>query len=180
MTLSQKRHISGIDRRYALEHRCYCCLKQSYDNPSFYSRVLDSRGLSLVGRCVRLSRSRSAHIYVRKDDPLSTFISCECIPGGPTCGSLTRPLVSLPATSPQQHLLRSAQNIHQWNGEGDYTDSDEDEGGEYTPETDDDTDLRLGAPPPLPPRLKRARACSYSPVSSNTRPRTWDDAPPRQ
>lgn len=30
----------------------------------------------------------------------------------------------------------------------------------------EDTDLALGAPPLLPPKLKRARACSYSPGSS--------------
>ncbi|CAM9990595.1 unnamed protein product [Ectocarpus sp. 8 AP-2014] len=35
--------------------------------------------------------------------------------------------------------------------------------------SDDDDSAGLGAPPPLPPTLKRAKACSYSPTSSTVR-----------
>ncbi|CAM9666502.1 unnamed protein product [Ectocarpus sp. 13 AM-2016] len=39
----------------------------------------------------------------------------------------------------------------------------------FASDEDDDESAGLGAPPPLPPTLKRAKACSYSPTSSTVR-----------
>ncbi|CAM9845297.1 unnamed protein product [Ectocarpus fasciculatus] len=52
-------------------------------------------------------------------------------------------------------------------------------------DSDDDDSAGLGAPPPLPPTLKRAKACSYSPTSSTARKfskrnENPDDETPRQ